>query len=70
MHWGKKNKEITSFKKLIHCIVCPPARWFLYHVTGSLAITGIITRLFKAAPFMRSWIVSMERLKFFVGGRG
>ena len=62
LEWGKKNKEITSFKNLIsfssQCIVCPPARWFLYHVTGSLAITEIITLLFTAL-YLR---VSMERL--------
>ena len=66
----RKTKTLHHSKKLIHCIVCPPAKWFLYHVIGSLAMIGIITRLFTAPPFMRSSNVCMERLKFFVGGGG
>ena len=47
---GQEKQRDYIIKKLIHCIVCPPARWFLYHVIGSLAMTGIITRLFIAPP--------------------
>lgn len=45
---GQENKEITSpFLATSYCIVCQPARWFLYHATvsykGPLASgTGIL----------------------------
>ena len=48
LQWGKKNGDYVTFLSRFHCIVCQPARWFLYHATvsckGPLACgTGVLT---------------------------
>ena len=47
LQWGKKNGDYVTFLSRSHCVVCQPARWFLYHATvsckGPLACgTGVL----------------------------